>query len=172
MKPTRYPTRFTSNHWARVTYIANLVSSPEELYLVYPDGSYPWDTTQLDVLSETRPDFTVGIIQGVVVAFANLYHVIPNESAFIGNVIVSNNYKGRGIGKALTLHMVEISLSKYAATPYLSVFGFNSRALLMYSQLGFKPYDVEPRKKLSGEAVALIHMRYEVKTLNTHSLRG
>ncbi len=42
----------------RYSDIANLVSSPEELYLVYPDGSYPWDTAQLDVLAETRPDFT------------------------------------------------------------------------------------------------------------------
>ena len=144
--------------------IADLVSSPEELYLIYPSGNYPWDSTQLQALSENRLDYTTCLIDDVVAAFANLYNVTPNESAFIGNVIVSKSHRGKGVGVALTQYMIQICLSKYKAVPHLSVFGFNSKALLMYSQMGFKPYDLTPRKSLSGEDVALIHMRHEQKT--------
>ena len=144
--------------------IGNLVGSPEELYLVYPSGSYPWDVAQLKKLAELRPNFTVSIVQNEIAAFANLYNVLPGESAFIGNVIVSEKHKGKGIGKALTMHMVKICQEQYKAVPHLSVFGFNARAILMYSSLGFVPYEVEARKNLNGEIVALIHMRYEQKT--------
>lgn len=140
--------------------IAKLVSSPEELYLIYPSGNYPWDVSQLTKLAEVRPNFTVCIVQEEIAAFANLYNVIPGESAFIGNVIVSEKYKGQGIGKRLTQHMMKICREQYQSVPHLSVFGFNARALLMYASLGFKPYDVEPRKNLKGDIVALIHMRH------------
>lgn len=138
--------------------IIRLPSSSDELYLVYPSGHYPWTIEQLDKLYETRKDFTVAIINGSVAAFANLYNVKPDESAFIGNVIVANDHRGKGLGKALTAHMLNVCKEKYRAVPHLCVFGFNARALLMYSNMGFKPYAVESRENLKGEKVALIHM--------------
>ena len=144
--------------------IGNLIGSPEELYLVYPSGNYPWDVVQLKKLNEVRPNFTVCVVQGEIAAFANLYNVVPGESAFIGNVIVTEKHKGKGIGRALTMHMVNICQEQYKAVPHLSVFGFNNRALLMYAGLGFVPYGVEPRKNLKGETVALIHMRHVQRT--------
>jgi ribosomal protein S18 acetylase RimI-like enzyme len=149
------------NHFSE---IAKLPSSPEELYLVYPSGHYPWTIEQLDKLHETRKDFTIAVITGSVAAFANLYNVKPGESAFIGNVIVGDDHKGKGLGKALTEHMLKVCKEKYRAVPHLSVFGFNARAMLMYSSMGFMPYDVESRKNLRGEAVALIHMCHASKT--------
>jgi ribosomal protein S18 acetylase RimI-like enzyme len=143
--------------------IANLVSSPEELFLVYPSGRYPWDIQQLNKLYEARKNFTVCIINGLIAAFANLYNIKPDDSAFIGNVIVSDAYKGQGVGKALTEYMLRLCKEKYNAVAHLSVFGFNARALLMYSKSGFVPYAVEQRKDLKGEMVALIHMRYNSK---------
>ncbi|MEJ2445652.1 MAG: GNAT family N-acetyltransferase [Exilibacterium sp.] len=144
--------------------IARLIESPEELFLVHPKGSYPWDVAQLKKLAEDRPNFTVCIVQGEIAAFANLYNVVPGKSAFIGNVIVAEKHKGQGIGKTLTMHMVKICHQQYKAAPHLAVFGFNSRALLMYAGLGFQPYAVEPRKNLKGEVVALIQMRFVQKT--------
>lgn len=140
--------------------IANLVSSPEDLYLIYPSGHYPWTVEQLTTLYGQRNNFTIAVVDGAVAAFANLYQVKRGESAFIGNVIVGDKHKGQGLGKALTMHMVGICRDNYQAVAHLSVFGFNARALLMYAGLGFKPYDVEPRQNPRGETVALIHMRY------------
>lgn len=143
--------------------IANLVSSPEELYLVYPSGSYPWSIKQLQELAKIRLNFTICMIENRIVAFANLYHVKVGESAFIGNVIVSKDYQGQSIGKALTQYMMEVCQTQHKAIPHLSVFNFNTRALLMYTQLGFEPYAIEPRKNLTGDSVALIHMQYGKK---------
>lgn len=140
--------------------IANLVSSPEELYLVYPSGHYPWSIEQLNALHEQRKNFTIAVVNGTVAAFANIYQVKTGESAFIGNLIVAEKYKQQGIGKALTMHMMCICRDSYQAVAHLSVFGFNARALLMYASIGFKPYEVEPRQSHEGETVALIHMRH------------
>ncbi len=140
--------------------IANLVSSAEELFLVYPSGCYPWTVDQLERLLAVRSDFTVAVVDGQIAAFANLYDIRPQDSAFIGNVIVADACKGKGIGKALLGHMLGLCQQKYRAEVHLSVFGFNARALLLYTQLGFKPYAVEPRRNLQGDTVALIHMRH------------
>lgn len=141
--------------------IANLVPSAEELYLIYPSAVFPLDLPQLTQLMRTRKELTVIIQNKTVIAFANLYQVKQNRSAFIGNVVVSHTHRGLGIGKALTLHMANICKEKYNATAHLSVFSFNSHALLTYSKLGFQPYAVEQRNNLNKKPVALIHMKLQ-----------
>jgi ribosomal protein S18 acetylase RimI-like enzyme len=155
------PLQFVAATEEHFSAIGSLVTSPEELYLVYPSGHYPWDRQQLKQLAQVRSDMTLALVDGEVAAFANLYDVKPNESAFIGNLIVSPRFKRLGIGKALTQHMMEICERAYQARPHLSVFGFNAPAVFLYSALGFKPYGVESREDLKGERVALFHMRYE-----------
>ncbi|MEO1180238.1 MAG: GNAT family N-acetyltransferase [Cyanobacteria bacterium J06636_28] len=142
--------------------IGNLVTSPEELYLVCPSGNYPWDVEQLKAISAERHSLTVGIVDDKVVAFANFYDLVPQTSAFIGNVIVAQSYRGKGLGKILIQHMVKTCQHTYQAVPHISVFNDNARALLLYSDLGFRPYAVEQKLNLGGDRVALIHMKYEV----------
>jgi ribosomal protein S18 acetylase RimI-like enzyme len=152
--------------------IINLVSSPEELYLVAPTASYPWDIAQLEEISTHRKNLTVCVIDGAVAAFANMYDVIPHDTAFIGNVIVADQFKGMGIGKALCHHMIKLSVFEYNAVPHISVFSKNSKALLLYARIGFIPYEVEARKNLNGETIAVIKMSYEptvVSDVEIHS---
>lgn len=144
--------------------IASLTKSPAELYLVYPSGQFPWDVAQLNALYTKRSDFTVAETDGQIAAFANLYQVKPGESAFIGNVIVDSAYRGLGIGRQLTQHMIRVCRDNYTAIPHLSVFGFNAPAMLMYAGLGFVPYAVEARQDLQGKPVALIHMHLRQDT--------
>ncbi|MEM6252047.1 MAG: GNAT family N-acetyltransferase [Cyanobacteria bacterium P01_D01_bin.156] len=147
----------TENHYKA---IGHLVTSPEELYLVYPTGRYPWDVQQLAAIASQRHELTVGIVDSAVVAFADLYDLVPQQSAFIGNVIVTKDYRGKGIGKALIQHMMEICQTKYQATPHISVFNNNTPALLLYAGLGFVPYAVESRVNWEQKKVALLHMKY------------
>ena len=121
----------------------------------------PLDYSQLEVLSNKRLNLTVAMESGEIVAFANLYNVNVQISAFIGNIIVSKGSRGKGIGKGITEHMLDICSNEHNATPHLSVFNNNTRALLMYSKLGFKPYSIEQRFNLQQETVALIHMKLE-----------
>lgn len=138
--------------------IAQLVSSPEELYSVCPSGSFPWSYEQICSISKARSDLTVCIIDDQVVAFGNLYNVKPSESAFIGNVIVSDAYKGKGVGRALIEYLSSKCLNIYQAVPYLSVFNYNTSALLLYTKLGFQPFSAEPRVSPNGQAVVLLKM--------------
>ncbi|NOH85999.1 GNAT family N-acetyltransferase [Vibrio sp. 03-59-1] len=150
---------FTSASEAHFEAIAQLVSSPEELYSVCPSGSYPWDYSQICDISKERSDLTVCLVDNQVVAFGNLYNVKPLQSAFIGNIVVSDAYKGQGIGRALIEHLSSQCSDLYQAVPYLSVFNYNTRALLLYTKLGFEPYSAESRISHDGETVVLLHMR-------------
>ncbi|AJR08556.1 GNAT family N-acetyltransferase [Photobacterium gaetbulicola] len=141
--------------------IGRLVNSAEELYTICPSGSYPWDEEQLSEIAETRLNLTICSVEGCVAAFGNIYNVVPGESAFIGNIIVGDNYKGQGIGKKLIQYLSELCEESYDAIPHISVFGFNTHALLLYTRLGFVPYAIEERTSLNGETVALIHMHLD-----------
>lgn len=100
------------------------------------------------------------MIDQTVVAFSNLYDLVPQQSAFIGNVIVAKGYRGRDVGKSLIQHMMTICQTQYGAQPHLSVFNNNTPALLLYAALGFVPYAVESRLDLQRNRVATINMRY------------
>ncbi|MCP4321997.1 MAG: GNAT family N-acetyltransferase [Alteromonadales bacterium] len=138
--------------------ISALVPTSEELYRIYPSATFPLDHVQLNKLMIERKDLTVSVDNEQVVAFANLYNVNNNVSAFIGNVVVANSHRGLGIGKSLMLYMAELCNYKYNAKVHLSVFNFNTKAILLYSKLGYKPYSVEERVGLKNEPVALFHM--------------
>lgn len=141
--------------------IIEIVSSPEEMYLFYPNGRFPLDHPQLEELVQKRSNFTIGIDNDEVVGFANIYNIHSKDSAFIGNVFVANSYRGKGFGKKITEYMCELCISEHNATPHLSVFNNNTLALIMYSELGFKPYSIEQREDGNSKKVALIHMKLE-----------
>lgn len=140
--------------------IAHLVTSPEEMMLVCPACRYPWNAEKLRAIAQDRYSLTVALLEGNVVAFSNLYDIQPKQVAFIGNVIVSRAARGRGVGQAVIRHMMTLCRQHYQAHPHLSVVSTNTPALLMYTKLGFRPYEVERRISQAGEPFAMIHMRH------------
>ena len=140
--------------------ICSLFTSEEEVFWIYPGGIYPFTTNQLQCLSEVRQDLTVGVDDGKVIGFANLYNFEPGQYLFIGNVVVSTEYRGKGLGRELVAHMLDLATNKYTLPEVrIAVFSNNIRALLLYSSFGFSPYQVEERKDFSGKRVALIKMK-------------
>ncbi|MCG8071811.1 MAG: GNAT family N-acetyltransferase, partial [Candidatus Thiodiazotropha taylori] len=123
--------------------IVELFTTPEEFFLIYPSGTWPFDKAQLERLSRERRDFTVVLDTGRVIGFANLYTSIAGDRYFIGNVVISDTYRGQGIGRRLVRHMCDRIFDRYASTVYISVFTDNTPALLLYASLGFMPYDIE-----------------------------
>ncbi|HEY0721162.1 MAG TPA: GNAT family N-acetyltransferase [Gammaproteobacteria bacterium] len=139
--------------------VAALVQGAEELFRVYPRGSYPLTPAQLRALAKVRSDLTVALVDGAVAGFANLYDLVPDQRAFIGNVIVSRQRRGKGLGRALLHHMVGVAFDKYRLPEVrISVFSDNTPALLLYATLGFRPDSVEERRDPQGTRVALLHM--------------
>ncbi|MBT3053249.1 MAG: GNAT family N-acetyltransferase [Candidatus Thiodiazotropha sp. (ex Codakia orbicularis)] len=144
--------------------IVELFTTPEELFLVFPSGSWPFDKAQLERLSRERRDFTVVLDNGQVIGFANLYTSIAGDRYFIGNLVISDAYRGKGIGRRLVRHMCDRIFDRYASTVYISVFTDNTPALLLYASLGFMPYDIERRTTPKGDSAALLHMRLDARS--------
>lgn len=140
--------------------ICNLIKSKEELYLVYPNGKYPFTVEQVVELSRVRKGLTVAVEGSEIIGFANLYNYEADKSAFIGNVVVDKNHRGRGLGKEIVLYMLNIAFNKLNLPEIkISVFSENTPAILLYSNLGFQPYGIEERKDPYNKRVALVHMR-------------
>ena len=139
--------------------ICNLIKSEEELFLVYPSGKYPFTVDQVSHLFQVRKELTVAVDNGEIIGFANLYNYEPEKSAFIGNVVINESHRGHGLGKKIVSHMLKMAFDKHSLPEVkISVFSDNIPALLLYSDFGFTPYEIEERKGPNGDRVALIHM--------------
>jgi len=140
--------------------ICDLIKSKEELFLVYPSGTYPLDEAQLIELNRIRKELTVVVRKNRIVGFANLYDYKEGGSAFIGNVVIDKGCRNQGLGREIVSHMLNMAFNKYRLPEVkISVFSENTSALLLYSSFGFLPYGIEERKNQEGNRVALIHMK-------------
>lgn len=121
--------------------VVRLVSSPDELFHVYPKGQHPFTVGQLRELAATRKELTALLNDhGKVVGFAGLYNVEAGRSAFVGTVAVKRLARGKGYGRCLMAHMIEQARDKCGVDEVrLSVFNDNLPALLLDSDMGFTP---------------------------------
>lgn len=140
--------------------VCTFARSEEELFFMYPRADFPLSVEQLRLAALERADSTVVERDGEVVGFANIYQWETGGRCTIGNVIVSPAARGCGVGSYLIGRMIELALGKYrAAEVGVACFNHNVAGLLLYPQLGFRPYAVEERRDREGKRVALIHMR-------------
>lgn len=143
--------------------VCQLLQNKEELFFMFPKADYPLSVEQLQVAIENRSDSTVIILDNEIAGFANFYEIKGNEYCSIGNVIVSSDFRNKGIGKYLVEVMESIALEKYNIREiHISCFNTNTKGILLYSKLGYIPYEIEKRVNKSGQKVALIKMKREV----------
>jgi RimJ/RimL family protein N-acetyltransferase len=158
--------------------IGGLVTSEEELFFVYPSGHYPFDVQQLRALARERHELTVAIVKGQVVGFTNLYDMEARHQAFIGNVIIEKTLRGCGIGRKMIEVMLKCCFDKYRLSKVnISVFSHNIPALVLYSRLGFTPFDLAERQDFAEQKTVMIHMTlprkiYEERTEETKMVLG
>lgn len=140
--------------------ICRLPQSEEELFFMFPKAEYPLSVEQLEVVVENRSDSTVILLDNEIVGFANFYDVKEYEYCSIGNVIVSSDFRNKGIGKYLIETMKSIALEKYNVREiHISCFNMNTKGILLYSKLGYFPYEIEERLDEEERKVALIKMK-------------
>ncbi|MET0067057.1 MAG: N-acetyltransferase [Candidatus Thiodiazotropha sp.] len=143
--------------------VVRLVQDPLECFYVHPSGHYPWCVEQLQQLALSRSQLSVVEQAQQVVGFANLYRIVPQESAFIGNLIIGREARGQGAGRALVDYMTEQAVARYRVREVrLSVFSENTPALLLYARMQFIPYALEERSDWRGQSVILIHMKKSI----------
>ncbi|MDH7482967.1 MAG: GNAT family N-acetyltransferase [Armatimonadota bacterium] len=146
-----------------IRIICGFPQNADELFFFFPKADYPLTSSQLQDAIAQRSDSTVVELDGEVVAFANFYRWEVGGCCSIGNVIVSPEARGKGVGRYLIEQMIGIAHSKYrAAEVTISCFNQNVAGLLLYPKLGFQPYAIEERRDKKGNRVALIHMRLPI----------
>ena len=139
--------------------ICDLVTTKEELFLIYPDGTYPFSFEQLNTLAAVRKELTVALSGEAIVGFSNLYDYECQHSAFIGNVVVDKTMRGQGLGRKLIAFMLDLGFGKHQLQEVnISVFSHNIPALLLYAKFGFTPCQFEERENTQGQRMIMIHM--------------
>jgi ribosomal protein S18 acetylase RimI-like enzyme len=134
-----------------------------ELFFMFPKAQFPLTPHQLWQAVESRYCSTTFLAEKTIAGFANFYEMEPNEYCAIGNVIVSPNYRGKGIGKGIISIMEAMAIRLYGVKEIrISCFNQNAAGLLLYSKLGYAPYAIEPRLSTDSTQVALIKMRRKV----------
>lgn len=143
--------------------ICSFPRSEQELFLLFPNASFPLTPEQLQESINARLDPTVVLCDGRVAGFANLYKCEPEKTCWIGNVVVDPALRGKGIGVYLVNTMTGIAVEKYRVkTVELFCMSHNVTGLLLYTRLGFKPVHIEERVGPQGKRIATIHMAREV----------
>lgn len=81
-----------------------------------------------------------------LIGYAKIGHVelplkppIPSGAQEIHRVYLDKDYHGRGLGKALMLHILSLPRIATASTVYLGVWEENLKAQALYTQYGFTP---------------------------------
>lgn len=140
--------------------VCDLFHNKEELFLVYPEGKYPLTIKQMQALIKRRLEPTVLLCDGRIAGFGALYGLRPEKSVFIGNIVIDQSIRGKGLGKTIVSHLMDVAFRKYELPVVrISVYSHNVGALLLYGKLGFKPYAVQEKTDQDGERVALLHLR-------------
>ncbi len=143
--------------------ICGFPQSPEELFFMFPKAKFPLTVNQLKTAVEARFDSTVILFGEEIAGFANFYEVKENGHCSIGNVIVNPDFRNKGIGKFLIKTMESIGTGKYNVSEFrLSCFNTNMTGILLYSKLGYKPYEIEKWTNHENETFALIEMKRKV----------
>lgn len=144
--------------------ICRFPQDENELFFMFPKANYPLTIEQLQASIDSRYDSTVIIVDNQVIGFANFYEANMDEHCSIGNVIINPDYRGKGVGKYLIQTMENIAINKYNVKEiHISCFNQNLAGLLLYSKLGYQPYDIEKRLNKYSFPVALINMKKIIK---------
>lgn len=139
--------------------VCDLILDKEELFQVYPKGLFPFTIDQFVAMLARRVEPTVLTIDGDVAGFAAFYQLRKARSVFIGNVVVDRSRRGVGLGRKLVSYMSEMAFAKNGLPEVrISVYNRNTRALTLYTSLGFKPYAIQSKIDPSGDRVALVSL--------------
>ncbi|WP_455220253.1 N-acetyltransferase family protein [Kaarinaea lacus] len=140
--------------------ITQLLTTPDELFLVYPNGRFPFTIPQAQKLYNERFEFTVLSDGDTIAGFANLYDRQQDDHAFIGNVFIAPEYRRQGLGKLLLTYMIKAAFEKYRLREVrLSVFSDNAPAIALYQSFGFRKYSSEQRLDPNNQTRTLVHMK-------------
>lgn len=106
--------------------------------------SVPWSKASLEE-SLDRQEYLFLVVEdeGQVVGYGGL--LLVSDEGDITNIVIDENYRGRGLGKALTKALIEEGKHLGLGAFTLEVRVSNEAAIHVYEQLGFRPEGIRKR---------------------------
>ncbi|GMK45989.1 N-acetyltransferase [Paenibacillus glycanilyticus] len=140
--------------------IAAFPANASEAFYMFPKGTFPIDPEQLYEVSLTRRVPTVIEYNGEPAGYSNLYDIDEGNSGWLGNVIISSQFRRIGAARFLIQTMMNRAKEELGLRELnLICHNTNTKALLMYNQFGFKPYDLKALKNEEDIEIAGILMK-------------
>ncbi len=150
-----YTTRPVTNK--DLSTVCGFFAGERELHYAFPGVSYPLSETALKTFIDSRSDATILLSNEKIAGFADLFNIKKNVECQIGNVIISNDHRRKGAAMFLLLAMIDITVSRHNATRIIvPCWCENTGALLLYSKLGFKPFDIIIKNHDDSETVPVL----------------
>jgi len=135
--------------------IAKMPRNREELFYVFPSGTFPIAPEQLEQAAATRFSPTVITDRDEIVGYCNLYGVTAGQDGWLGNVIVHPGRRRSGIGEFLLRAMMQRASAEHGCRELkLVCHNTNTRALLFYYKQGFRPFDMKMMNDHEGKPIA------------------
>ncbi|MEF3302939.1 GNAT family N-acetyltransferase [Paenibacillus sp. GYB003] len=139
--------------------ICTFPQSEDELFFMFPSGTYPLTAEQLELKAKERWWPTVVADENGIAGYANIYGYEEGKHCSLGNVIIAPGHRGRGAAVCLLETMMEKAANELKVPRLLLVCHHsNPRALLFYDKLGFVPYGLKKMQNKRGEVIVGILM--------------
>ncbi|PYI54803.1 GNAT family N-acetyltransferase [Paenibacillus flagellatus] len=135
--------------------VAAFPQSEDELFFMFPSADYPLRAEQLEANARDRLFPTVVTDDaGAVAGYANIYGYTEGSHCSLGNVIVSPDHRGRGAARFLIETMIakardELRVPRLVLTCHHP----NTRGMLFYDKLGFKPFGLKKITNRRGDVI-------------------
>lgn len=145
------------------TVIAAFPENKTELFYMFPRGAFPLDPNHLLEVSRERFLPTVIESEGAVVGYSCFYGHEEGEKCWLGNFIIHPKSRGKGAATYLLETMMERAGEELRVRElHLVCHNPNTKALLLYTKLGFTPYGVRILKDQDDQPIAGITMMKEL----------
>lgn len=135
-----------------------------EVFFMSPKLDYPLTSEQLVQTAKDRINPTVILnAHEQVIGYANFYNQQENDFYWLGNVIVSPDYRGKGAAEFLICTMMSVTKEELGVRElHLVCHNVNTKGILFYSRLGFKPYDIVKRTGPDETPIAGVLMKIDL----------
>ena len=143
--------------------ICLLPQNEEELFYMFPSATFPLQVKQMKEIYQKREGHTTFLYDNEIIGYANLYRLEDDDTPYIGHLILSKNYRGKGFGKEIIRIMIRKAYLLYKSDKIkIAVINENTHAFLLYTKLGFYPFKASLRFDKKREQKVLISMQMEL----------
>lgn len=140
--------------------ICHFPQSEIELYYMFPITDYPLTKSILVEHLKNRYHSTVFLYDNRICGFANFYGVEKDKQCALGNLVVSPEFRNKGVGQFI-IETMELEAQRLYNIKELHIacINENTAGLLLYEKLGYTPFEMSRRLAKDEKIRLMITMK-------------